>query len=66
MASRENLQYLTAQQSREELAVTAATKANLVNTDEKPKHMEFPLDHILPVFNLSKKDSSFIPTLKIR
>ena len=28
---------------------------------------EFPLDHILPVFNLnSKKESSFIPTLKVR
>ena len=35
-------------------------------SDEKPKHAEFPLDVILPVFNLSKQERSFIPTLKIR
>ena len=38
----------------------------MANTEEKLKHNEFPLDHILPVFNLSKKESNFIPTLKIR
>ena len=39
--------------------------SNLHNTDEKPKITSHPLDQILPVFNLSK-DSSFIPTLKIK
>ena len=40
--------------------------SNLHNTDEKkPKISSHPLDQILPVFNLSK-DSSFIPTLKIK
>ena len=35
-------------------------------TEDKPKNGEFPLDHILPVFNLNKKDSKFIPTLKAK
>ena len=38
----------------------------VVNAEDKPKGGEFPLDHILPVFNLNKKDSSFIPTLKFK
>ena len=40
--------------------------SNLHNTEEKkPKVSSHPLDQILPVFNLNK-DSSFIPTLKIK
>ena len=32
-----------------------------------PKNTEFPLDLILPVFNLNKKEgTSFIPTLKMK
>ena len=44
------------------------TVAPLSATEEKPRggNGDFPLDHILPVFNLNKKESSFIPTLKIR
>ena len=34
------------------------------STEEKPKTSGFPLDHILPVFNLNKKESNFIPTIK--
>ena len=38
--------------------------------EDKPERKgDFPLDHILPVFNLnskSKKESSFIPTLKVK
>ena len=38
---------------------------NLENsTEEKSKNSGFPLDHILPVFNLSKKESNFIPIFK--
>ena len=41
-------------------------------SEKKPKNTEFPLDHILPVFNLNKKETkqakqhSFIPTLKMK
>jgi len=35
--------------------------------DLQGRNAEFPLDHILPVFNLnSKKESSFIPTFKAK
>jgi len=32
----------------------------------KARNTDFPLDHILPVFKLGKKESNFIPTLKIK
>ena len=32
--------------------------------DKEVKGVEFPLDHILPQFNLSNKESKFVPTLK--
>ena len=54
--------------------VTGISTKNILNssvvankaTEEKPKGTEFPLDHILPVFNLNKKESSFIPTMKAK
>lgn len=41
--------------------------ANLMNTEEKPKNVEFQLDNILPSYNPKKQgESKFIPTLKIK
>ena len=54
----------TPSQSRDIFSVPSVN--NLAYTEEKPRNTEFPLDHILPVFNLSKKDSQFIPTLKVK
>ena len=51
-------------ESRDQSMTMQASKEGLNQTDEKLKNTEFPLDHILPVFNLSKKE--FIPTLKVR
>ena len=52
---------------------TADAKLNSqqrLSTEDKSKggKGEFPLDHILPVFNLNskEKDNSFVPTLKFR
>ena len=32
--------------------------------DKEVKGVEFPLDHILPQFNLNPKESKFVPTFK--
>ena len=32
--------------------------------DKEVKGVEFPLDHILPQFNLNQKESKFVPTFK--
>lgn len=32
--------------------------------DKEVKSVEFPLDHILPQFNLNPKESKFVPTFK--
>ena len=48
-------------------AANAVRNKAVAQTEEKPRNMEFPLDLVLPVFNLSsKKESSFIPTLKAK